>query len=109
MPILLPCMPRTDSERPIHSTLGGIHVSRRAAILGATWLVGQTMLRVLEEREFPTETPLLLASDSNRRTLRFRGRELPVEAVRPGAFDGVEIALFAVSNAISEQWAQVAQ
>jgi aspartate-semialdehyde dehydrogenase len=84
-------------------------VNRRVAILGATGLVGQTMLRVLEQRDFPTETPRLLASDGNRRTLRFRGRDLPVEAVGPKSFDGIEIAMFAVANAVSEQWAGPAQ
>jgi aspartate-semialdehyde dehydrogenase len=84
-------------------------VSRRVAILGATGLVGQALLRVLEQRDFPTETPRLLASDGNRRALRFRGRDLPVEAVGPGSFDGIEIAMFAVVNAVSEQWAEPAR
>ncbi|HEY2954634.1 MAG TPA: aspartate-semialdehyde dehydrogenase [Candidatus Eisenbacteria bacterium] len=84
-------------------------MTRRVAILGATGLVGQTMLRVLEQREFPTDAPRLLASDRSARTLRFRGRELPVEAVGPLAFEGVEIALFAVANDVSERWAEPAQ
>ena len=84
-------------------------MSRRVAILGATGLVGQAMLRVLEEREFPTEAPRLLASDGNRRALRFRGRALPVEAVGDGAFAGIELAFFAVGNAVSEQWAEPAR
>ena len=84
-------------------------MSRRVAILGATGLVGQTMLRVLEQRDFPTDAPRLLASEASGRTLRFRGRDLAVEAVGPGAFDGIEIALFAVTNAIAEQWAPAAQ
>jgi aspartate-semialdehyde dehydrogenase len=79
-------------------------VSRRVAILGATGLVGQAMLRVLEQRDFPTEAPLLLASEANGRFLRFRGRDLPIEAVRPESFHGIEIALFAVGNIVSEQW-----
>jgi aspartate-semialdehyde dehydrogenase len=79
-------------------------VSRRVAILGATGLVGQTMLRVLEERGFPVESPRLLASDGQGRALPFRGRSLPIEPMQPGAFDGVEIALFAVANEVSERW-----
>ena len=84
-------------------------MSRRVAILGATGLVGQTMLRVLEQRDFPTEAPLLLASEASGRTLRFRGRDLPVQAVSAKAFDGIEIAFFAVANPIAEQWAPAAQ
>jgi aspartate-semialdehyde dehydrogenase len=85
-------------------------MSRRVAILGATGLVGQTMLELLQEREFPVSEPVLLASDRpSRPTLGFRGRTLPVGPVRPESFDGVEIALFATENAVSERWAPIAQ
>jgi aspartate-semialdehyde dehydrogenase len=80
------------------------------AILGATGLVGRTMLEVLEQRDFPVDAPRLLASDrAAGRTLTFRGRSLPVDAVGPSSFDGIEIALFATKNAVSQRWAGVAQ
>jgi aspartate-semialdehyde dehydrogenase len=78
----------------------------RVAILGATGLVGRTLLEVLERRAFPTETPRLLASErSDGRTLRFRGQELQVEPVSDAAFDGIDLALFASANAVSQSWA----
>jgi aspartate-semialdehyde dehydrogenase len=81
-------------------------VNRRVAVLGATGLVGQMMVRILEQRAFPVAHLRLLASDrASGRTLPFRGENVPVEAVGERAFDGVEIALFASANAISEQWA----
>jgi aspartate-semialdehyde dehydrogenase len=80
----------------------------RLAILGATGLVGRTMLRVLEAREFPVRDLRLLGSEGGR-TLRFAGRELPVEAVSDRAFDGVDLALFAVSNDLAVHWAVPAQ
>jgi len=82
----------------------------RVAILGATGLVGRTMLALLEERGFPVERPRLLASDrSPSRTLRFRGAELPVEPVTREAFDGIDLALFASTNSVSEEWAPLAR
>ena len=85
-------------------------MSIRLAILGATGLVGRTMLALLEERRFPVETPRLLASEQGgRRTLRHRGRELPVEPVGEGAFDGLDVALFASANEVSQRWAPVAR
>ncbi|HUK63668.1 MAG TPA: aspartate-semialdehyde dehydrogenase, partial [Dongiaceae bacterium] len=85
-------------------------MNRPVAILGATGLVGRTMLRLLEERRFPCETPRLLASDRNaERTIGFRGRELPVEPVGDHSFDGIELALFASANPVSERWAPVAR
>ena len=68
------------------------------------------MLAVLEERAFPCDGVKLLASPSGAgRTLRFRGADVPVEAVGPGAFDGCAIALFAVKNPIAQQWSGVAR
>jgi len=80
-------------------------VSQRVAILGATGLVGRTMLRLVEERRFPAATVLLLAGESGGRALEFRGRSQPVEAVGPRSFEGVDIALFACSNEVSRAWA----
>lgn len=85
-------------------------MSRTVAILGASGLVGRTMLALLEERAFPLDRVRLLASPRQAgRTLRFRGAEVPVEAVAPDAFRGVEIALFAVKNPLALQWAPVAR
>lgn len=84
-------------------------MSRRVAILGATGLVGRTMLRLLEEREFPVDEPRLLASDRpGHRTLEFRGRALPVHPVSEQGFDGIDIALFAAGNPVSQRWAEPA-
>ena len=80
------------------------------AILGATGMVGRTMLSILEQRAFPLDDLRLLASErSADRVVRFRGRELAVQAVSEHAFDGVSIALFATSAELSRQWAPVAQ
>ena len=80
-------------------------VSRTVAILGATGQVGRTTLALLEERKFPADHVRLLASPgSAERTLLFRGAQVPVQAVGPGAFDGVDVALFAVKNPIAKHW-----
>lgn len=85
-------------------------MSRTVAILGATGLVGRTMLALLEERAFPCDNVRLLASErSTGRTLPFRGGELVVDVVRPDAFADVEVALFAVENPLASQWAPQAR
>lgn len=85
-------------------------MSRTIAILGASGLVGRTMLALLEARAFPAERVRLLASPrQGGRSLRFRGTDVPVEPVGADAFAGVEIALFAVKNPIAQQWAPVAR
>ena len=76
------------------------------AILGVTGAVGQEMLRVLEERDFPIHKLVALASDrSAGGTVRFRGQDVPILAVSEQAFDGVDIVLGAAENDIALRWA----
>ena len=75
--------------------------TRRVAILGATGLVGRTILALLAERGFPLTSLCLLASErAVARTLRFQDQNLPVAAVGPDAFRDVNLALFATANAL---------
>ncbi|MEW5927165.1 MAG: aspartate-semialdehyde dehydrogenase [Gemmatimonadota bacterium] len=79
------------------------------AILGATGAVGRTMLRVLEERGLPVERLTLLASERSAGTrVEWRGRELTVAAPAPGAFRGVDFALFSAGADRSRTWGPVA-
>ena len=71
------------------------------AVLGATGLVGQTMISVLEERNFPVRQLVPLASSSGGRTVQFRGAEIPVQQVQPESFSGVDIAIFSAGGAAS--------
>jgi aspartate-semialdehyde dehydrogenase len=77
---------------------------RVVAIVGATGAVGEVLLRVLEERRFPVAELRPLASErSAGRTVRYAGRDLPVEVARPEAFDGVDFAFFAATGALSKE------
>ena len=80
--------------------------SYTVAILGATGAVGQEMLQVLQERDFPVEKLILLASDRSAGTqLMFRGQPVSVQPVCREAFDGVDIVLGAAENPVAEAWA----
>ena len=69
------------------------------AVLGVTGAVGQTMLEVLQQRNFPVGGLVPLASSrSAGSTIIFRGQEIPVEEARPEAFAGVDIVLGASDN-----------
>jgi aspartate-semialdehyde dehydrogenase len=85
-------------------------MSLRLGLLGATGLVGRTMLAVLEQRGFPVDEPRLLASPrAGSRRLRFRGRDLLVEPVSAAAFEGLDVVLGAVANARALEWVPVAR
>src|SRR5574337_929576 len=79
------------------------------AIAGATGAVGETMLRLLEERNFPVRHLRLLASErSAGTTLIYRGDEIKVERLREGSFQGIEIALFSAGATRSHEFAPAA-
>ncbi len=79
------------------------------AILGASGAVGQEMLKVLEQRQFPAKNLKLLASPrSAGRRFAYRGRMLTVEAVSEESFKDVHIGLFSAGGSISKEWAPVA-
>jgi aspartate-semialdehyde dehydrogenase len=92
-------MSRSDSRPGSKSPEQG----RVVAIVGATGAVGEVLLRVLEERNFPVSELRPLASERSAGTkVRFRGAELPVEVARPEAFEGVDFAFFAATGELSK-------
>jgi aspartate-semialdehyde dehydrogenase len=75
------------------------------ALLGATGAVGRTMLRVLAERRLPVERLTLLASArSAGERIRWGGRQWEVAVPGPGAFRGVDFALFSAGADRSREW-----
>ena len=72
------------------------------AVVGATGLVGRTMLEVLLERGFPArEIRALASARSAGSTLALDGRSFPVAEATPAAFDGVDLALFSAGGELS--------
>ena len=79
---------------------------KNIAILGATGAVGVEVLRTLERRNFPVGRLKLLASSrSAGKKLRFKGREIAVEAVTPASLQDVEIAIFSAGASRSLEFA----
>lgn len=79
------------------------------AILGATGLVGRTMLQVLDERNFPVREIVPLASERSRgKKIDFRGSTFVTEVPSREAFSKADIALFSAGAGASRQWAPVA-
>jgi len=79
------------------------------AVAGATGAVGNEMIRILEEQEFPVASLKLLASSrSVGKTLDFRGESLQVEELREDSFEGVDIALFSAGAGPSKKFSPAA-
>ncbi|CAI4030870.1 Aspartate-semialdehyde dehydrogenase [Nitrospira tepida] len=79
------------------------------AVVGATGAVGAEMIEVLEERAFPVERLVPLASSrSAGGTVGFRGTDVPVLELTKESFAGVDIALFSAGSDVSREYAPVA-
>jgi aspartate-semialdehyde dehydrogenase len=87
-------MPIESSHRPL-----------TVAVVGATGLVGRTMIEILAERDFPVAELRPLASRGDGRTIEFGGRSWPVVKTTPEAFDGVDIAIFSAGGETSRVFA----
>ena len=76
------------------------------AVVGATGAVGQQMISLLEERNFPVGKLKLLASArSAGKTVRFKGEDVTIEEAKPESFAGVDFALFSAGGAVSKELA----
>ena len=76
------------------------------AVLGATGAVGQEMMKVLEERNFPVGKLIPLASArSAGKTLKFKGEDVTIQLACDEAFQGVDIVLGAAENDIAKKFA----
>ena len=76
------------------------------AVLGATGAVGQEMIRILQERDFPVGKLIPLASArSAGKTLKFKGEDVTIQLACDEAFQGVDIVLGAAENNIAKQFA----
>ncbi len=81
-------------------------MSQRVGVMGATGLVGQEMLRILEERSFPIGELRVYASPrSEGRALAFGGSEVTCEVLRDGCFDGLDLVIVDVDDPIALEWA----
>ena len=81
----------------------------RTAVLGATGLVGRTMLRLLENCDWVEGEPVALASPRSAGfELPWRQGVLACRAVEATSFDNIDVALFSAGGGPSREWAPVA-
>lgn len=78
----------------------------RVAIMGATGAVGQELLVLLKERNFPVSELRLLASKrSAGKTMKFGGEDIKVEELTHDSFAGIDLVLASAGGSISKEFA----
>ena len=76
------------------------------AVVGATGAVGETMLSILEQRNFPVgQISALASSRSVGKTIEFRGEVIEVQDLEAFDFNGVDIGLFSPGASVSDVYA----
>jgi aspartate-semialdehyde dehydrogenase len=83
--------------------------SYNVAVVGATGAVGAEMIEVLEERKFPVDKLIPLASSrSAGGSVSFRGREITVQELTKDSFADVDVAIFSAGSDVSREFAPIA-
>jgi aspartate-semialdehyde dehydrogenase len=76
------------------------------AVVGATGAVGEAMMEILEEREFPVNELFPLASERSAGTrLQFKGKTVKVQDLSEFDFSQAQIGLFSAGGSVSEEYA----
>ena len=84
-------------------------MSIKLAVVGATGNVGREILNILDERMFPCDEVVALASrKSIGRELSYGDKTLKVKDLETYDFSDIDIALFSAGSKISEKWGPIA-
>jgi len=83
----------------------------KVGVVGATGMVGQTFMSILEERKFPLAELRPFASESSAgKAIHVQGQDWTVQTLKAGCFDGLDLVFFSSGDDISKEWApQAAQ
>ena len=80
----------------------------KTAVVGATGMVGRTMMKVLEERNFPVSQLIPVASEKSvGKEIIFRGSPVKVVSVMDAVNAKPEFAIFSAGASTSKEWAPV--
>lgn len=79
---------------------------QRIAVVGATGAVGQTTLKILEQRNFPVrELRAYASARSVGKTVSFKGEPIPVQELNANSFGGIDLVLFSAGTEQSREFA----
>ena len=81
-------------------------MSNRVAIVGATGLVGEALLQILQERSFPISELILLASErSAGQKIEFNGQDHEVRLLDDFDFENIDFSFFSAGANVSRVFA----
>ena len=78
------------------------------AIVGASGVVGQQIIKILQERNFPIKNIKFLGNNSKNQEVVFKGNSYYIEAITEDSFKNIDIAWFCIEANISKSLAPLA-
>jgi aspartate-semialdehyde dehydrogenase len=82
------------------------HKKKKVAVVGASGLVGRTMLKILEERNFPVSELLPVASEKSvGKKITFKGKSYKIISLKDAVVSKPDIVLFSAGGKVSLEWA----
>lgn len=80
-------------------------MSLNVGVIGATGMVGEEFLRLIEQRRFPIKKLKLFASNESKgKQVGCLGKSLTIETLEAGCFEGLDLAFFSSGDEISKEW-----
>ena len=78
----------------------------KVGVVGATGVVGETFMNLIDERAFPASEIRLFASENSQgKTRKYRGRDVAIQTLSEGCFNGLDLVFFSSGDDISAEWA----
>lgn len=78
----------------------------KIAVIGATGMVGKIMVKVLEERNFPLDELIPVASEKSvGKNIEFKGKLIPIQSIENALQAQCDMAIFSAGSAISMEYA----
>lgn len=81
----------------------------KVGVVGATGMVGKSFMETLEKRNFPVAELRPFASEASLgKSVALQGKFYPIQNLKPGCFDGLDLVFFSSGDEISKEWAPLA-
>lgn len=78
----------------------------KIGVVGATGMVGQSFMQTMEARKFPVEELRPFASEASLgKSIVLQGKSFPIQVLKPGCFEGLDLVFFSSGDEISKEWA----
>lgn len=82
----------------------------KVGVVGATGMVGKSFMQTMEDHRFPIAELRPFASEASLgKSIRLQGRDYPLQTLKPGCFEGLDLVFFSSGDEISKEWAPQAE